>query len=91
MVSASVYIVFLDKCQPMTFFKVIYSPQKADAVPAFVHLCSLLRSFTAVITYISHSTRNAWMHILYAHTHARKHTDLSVGKQTPSSYFLKQF
>lgn len=31
MVSESVCIVFLDKCQPMTFFEVIYSQQKADA------------------------------------------------------------
>lgn len=56
MVSGSVYIVFLDKCQPMTFFELIYSPQKADA--AFVRLCSLVRwSFTAIILYISPLTR----------------------------------
>lgn len=45
MVSDSVYIVFLDKCQPVTFFKVIYSPQKADAVAACALLCLLASSF----------------------------------------------
>lgn len=45
MVSDSVYIVFLDKCQPVTFFKVIYSPRKADAVAACALLCSLASSF----------------------------------------------
>lgn len=49
MVSDSVYIVFLDKCQPVTFFKVIYSPQTADAVAAFVLLCWLVTSSVAII------------------------------------------
>lgn len=36
LVSGSVYIVFLDKCQPMTFFEVIYSLHKTKAAPVFV-------------------------------------------------------
>lgn len=36
----------------MTFFEVIYSPQKADAVAAFVWSCLLVtQSFTAIIFY----------------------------------------
>lgn len=34
MVSGSVYIVFLDKCQRVTFFEVIYCPHKAGACNA---------------------------------------------------------
>lgn len=49
MVSDSVYRVFLDKCQPVTFFEVIYSPQKADAVTAFVGLCLLVARSSASI------------------------------------------
>lgn len=52
---------FLNKCQPMTFFEVIYSPQKADAVAAFVWPCLLM--FTAIIFY--HLTRTC----TYAHNH----------------------
>lgn len=68
MVSASVYRVFLDKCQPVTFFEVIYSPQKADAVPGSVRLCSLVRwSFTAIILYISRHTRTSWDECNHTH------------------------
>lgn len=58
MVSASVYRVFLDKCQLMTFFDVIYSAQKADAAPASIWWCSQARwSFTAIIPYIFNLSR----------------------------------
>lgn len=69
MMSGSVCIVFLDKCQPMTFFEVIYSPQNANAAPAFVRLCSLVRwSFSAIILYISNLTRTCTDWCFQTHT-----------------------
>lgn len=87
MVSGSVYIVFLDKCQPMTFLKVIYSPQKADAVPAFVRLCSLVRSFTAIIFYISHYTRTCMDACSVSDTRTHAHTQNALKSLLNKQFF----
>lgn len=66
----------------MTFFEVIYSPQKADAVAVFVWSCLLVtRSFKAII--FTTSPKHAQMHVII-------HTDTNYYFSCRQNYILEK-